>query len=106
MIRVLLLKLNAPVDKEEVAAAEKSLSVVFPPELKDLLGELNGDNWLLFSVAQIVETNLMIREALGQFYDKLDELLFIAGNGCGDYYAYQICGGEADAGAGGRLKLV
>ncbi|MBS3984376.1 MAG: SMI1/KNR4 family protein [Selenomonadales bacterium] len=91
-------RLNAPVDTEEIAAAERALSVAFPTELKDLLCELNGDNWLLFSVSQIVEINLMTREALGQYYDKLDELLFIAGNGCGDYYAYKICVGEADTG--------
>ncbi len=86
------LKINLPADKSEIERAERVLGVSFPTELKGLLLELNGDSWLLFSVAQIVENNLLTREALGEYYDKLNELLFIAGNGCGDYYAYEVCG--------------
>ncbi len=48
----------------------------------------------MFSVQQIVETNLDSRRILGEVYGGLDRLLFVAGNGCGDYYSYKIEDGE------------
>jgi len=81
-------------DSAIIKEAERKLKVSFPAELKSLLLEINGDNYLLFSVEQIVENNLDSRKVLGEVYDGLDRLLFIAGNGCGDYYSYQIIDGE------------
>jgi hypothetical protein len=81
-------------DSAVIKEAEHKLKVNFPAELKSLLLEINGDDVLLFSVEQIVENNLDSRKVLGEVYDGLDLLLFIAGNGCGDYYSYQIIDGE------------
>lgn len=78
----------------EIQNAEKKLGVLFPQELKDLLLAVNGDQCLLLSIDQIIEDNNLIRENLSECYEGLDELLFIAGNGCGDYYAYIIHDGK------------
>ncbi len=51
---------------------------------------MNGDNLLLHSVQQIVENSIMTRRYLGECYEGLNQLLFIGGNGCGDYYCYII----------------
>lgn len=78
----------------KIQNAEKKLGVLFPQELKDLLLEVNGDQCLLLSTDQIIEDNDLIRKNLSECYDGLDALLFIAGNGCGDYYAYVIQDGK------------
>lgn len=84
------IKPHPPADLKMIINAENRLNVTFPNELKELLLEMDGDNLLLFSVKQIIEDNLLVREALSEFYEGLDELLFIGGNGCGDYYSYSI----------------
>lgn len=58
---------------------------------------MNGDGLLLHSVQQIVENTIMARRALGEYYEGLTELLFIGGNGCGDYYSYIITNGIIDS---------
>jgi len=78
----------------KIQNAEKKLGVLFPRELKNLLLAVNGDQYLLLSIDQIIEDNNLMRESLSEYYDGLDELLFIAGNGCGDYYAYIIQDGK------------
>jgi hypothetical protein len=79
---------NHPATEAQIAEAEKKLNVRFPEDLKEMLLEFDGDNDLLFSTKQIIETNLQVRE-LG-FYMPLDCLLFFGGNGCGDYFGYPI----------------
>lgn len=79
-------------DSAEIASAERRLNVRFPLELRSLLSEMNGDGFLLFSVEQIVQYNLDARLAFKETYTGLEHLLFVAGNGCGDYYAYSISG--------------
>ena len=88
------IKINPPAKAWAIGAAEKKLRIAFPNELKDLLLELDGDDNLLHSVKQIVENTLLTRKALGEYYEGLSELLFIAGNGCGDYYTYLITNGS------------
>ena len=88
------IKLRPPADLKMIANAENTLNITFPNELKELLLETDGDNFLLLSVKQIIEDNLLVREALSEFYEGLEELLFIGGNGCGDYYAYSILDGQ------------
>ena len=83
-----------PVELSMIAEAESKLGVGFPDELKKMLSEMNGDKWLLWSVEQIVDDNMQIREYLADCYEGINELLFIAGNGCGDYYAYSIQNGQ------------
>ena len=87
------IKVNSPSNNKEIVAAEEELNVIFPQELKELLLELNGDNVLLHSVQQIVENTIMTRRCLGEYYEGLTQLLFIGGNGCGDYYSYIITDG-------------
>ncbi len=87
------IRINEPSNEKEIAVAEKELGVPFPIELKELLLELNGDSYLLYSVQQIVENTIMTRRALGEYYEGLNELLFIGGNGCGDQYSYIIANG-------------
>ncbi|KAF0193537.1 MAG: Cell wall assembly/cell proliferation coordinating protein KNR4 [Bacillota bacterium] len=52
--------------------------------------QFNGDNYFLLSTSQIIETNLMLRSISA--FMPLNCLLFVAGNGCGDYYGYAITG--------------
>lgn len=80
----------------EIKSAEKKLKVAFPNELKTLLSEMNGDKYLFMSANEIAERNTEVRDILGECYENLDELLFFAGNGCGDYYSYIISNGIAD----------
>lgn len=79
-----------PASEAQIQSAEKLLCLSFPEKLRQLLLELNGDRWLLFSAEEIAERTLGVREGLGECYDGLDQLLFIAGNGCGDYYGYRV----------------
>lgn len=82
-----------PSEMGQIHFAEEQLKISFPEELWQLLMELNGDRWLLLSVEEIAETNLWVRKGLGECYDGLDQLLFVARNGCGDYYGYRIVDG-------------
>lgn len=88
------IKPNPPADLKMITNAENRLNVMFPNELAELLLEMDGDNCLLLSVKQIIEDNLLVREALSDCYEGLDKLLFIGGNGCGDYYSYSIMDGQ------------
>jgi hypothetical protein len=88
---------HPPADLKMITNAENRLSVIFPNELKELLLEMDGDNWLLLSVKQIIEDNLQVREALSECYEGLNEILFIGGNGCGDYYSYSILDGQINS---------
>lgn len=83
-----------PANLNDITDAESKLGVKFPGELKDMLLEMNGDEWLLFSAKQILECNLRTREFLSDCYEGLNGLLFIGGNGCGDYFAYLILDNE------------
>ena len=77
----------------EIKSAEKKLKISFPSELKTLLTEMNGDKYLFMSAEEIAERNTEVRDILGECYENLDELLFFAGNGCGDYYSYVVSNG-------------
>jgi hypothetical protein len=81
-------KPNLAASEEQISKVEKSLKIKLPSDLKDLLLELNGDNWLIFSAEQIIDINLSVRK-LGCFMP-LDCFLFFAGNGSGDYYGFPI----------------
>ena len=91
-------KIQTAVTKREICIAEKELNTTFPRELSELLLETNGDNYLLLSLNQIVKYNQdfrdlnpnIIKPSLFQF----NEYLFIATNGCGDYYGYKIKDGS------------
>ena len=48
-------QIQPPCPEEEVKTAEDVVGHPFPRELKELLQELNGDNWCLLSAQQIIE---------------------------------------------------
>ena len=83
------IRCNPPAVEEDLDEVESKLGITIPGDLRELLMELNGDNNLIFSTAQIIETNLSVREAMSSAMP-LDCLLFVAGNGCGDCYGYPI----------------
>lgn len=83
-----------PATPEQIRWAEQQMRVSFPEELRALLLELNGDRYLLLSAERIVECNRLTREGLSECYDGLENLLFVAENGCGDYYCYKISQGQ------------
>lgn len=82
------IKRNSPATQQQISDVETKLGVTRPDDIKSYLSEFNGDDWVVFSAEQLVETNLSVR-SFGCFMP-LDCLLFIAGNGCGDYYGYPI----------------
>lgn len=90
-------KFHPAATANQVCEAEKRLNVLFPDELKKILFEVNGDNFLLWSLEQIVKENLEIRSINPEIIEpelfNFSEFLFIAGNGIGDYYGYRIDNG-------------
>ena len=86
------IKIEAPAKSKAIARAEAKLKCSFPDDLKAYLSEINGDGDLFFSAERIVTENLSVRSALAECYPDLDQYLFVAGNGCGDYYGYRITG--------------
>ena len=81
-------KLKPPASIDYIALVEKKLNIMLPKDLKALLMEMNGDGNFLLSAEEIIETNISLREL--EVFMPLDCLLFFAGNGCGDYFGYQI----------------
>ncbi len=82
------IKPNTPATQEQINEVEKVLDCKLPIDLKELLLEMNGDNWFVFSTEQIIESNLSARKL--DCFMPLDCLLFFGSNGCGDYYGYPI----------------
>ncbi len=90
-------RIRPPATMAQIKAAEAEIECSFPDELVSLLEELNGDGWLFFSVEDMVCTIKTVREAFEEDYPDIDKHLFFAGNGCGDYYCYEILSdGTAD----------
>lgn len=87
------LRPQPPATDAQIHQAERLLHVQFPAELRAFLREMNGDGDLCLSAEQIVECNLLLRRDLVECYDGLDQLLFIAQNGCGDHFGYRIANG-------------
>lgn len=91
------IKFQPAVMESDISKAEKRLNILFPDELKNLLFETNGDNFLLLSLEQIIEDNLNLRDLNPDIIEperfNFSEFLFFATNGCGDYYGYNIDNG-------------
>ena len=88
--KISFVKIQPPASEREIARAEKALGHRFPQPLKELLGELNGDRWLLKSVDDICETAQCHREYLLESCPQIDRNIFFADNGCGDCYGYRV----------------
>ncbi len=52
------IKPNLPATQKQILDVEKLLGNKLPVDLKELLLEMNGDSWLVFSTEQIIEINL------------------------------------------------
>lgn len=91
-------KFHPAATDREIGEAEKRLNILFPNELKNLLFELNGDNFLLWSLDQMIKENLDLRSMNPQIIDPelfdFSNFLFFATNGCGDYYGYKVESGK------------
>ena len=84
------IQIQEPATRSEIQEAEKVVGYNFPEELKELLLEMNGDKWLLFSTEKIIECVSLNREYLLECYEDIESHIFFAGNGCGDYYCYNV----------------
>ena len=87
-------KPQPPATEEQVRDAEGKLNIHFPEELRNFLYEMNGDHFLCFSTDSVVRNNLRLRRDVAPIYPDLNGFLFIAENGCGDYYGYRIENGS------------
>lgn len=93
-------KIKSPCPEKKIDRAEKAVGYPFPKELRELLSELDGDKWILWSAKEIVENVELNRESWLPFFeenfskeeytDRVDRFIFFAGNGCGDYYCYRV----------------
>lgn len=95
-----------PCPEEEILKAEEYVGFAFPEELRTLLRETNGDNWLLLSAERIIGNVKGNREIFPEYLEpdefekKVNRFVFFATNGCGDYYCYRVLeNGETDASA-------
>ena len=79
---------NPPATQAQIDEIETALRNKPPDDLTELLLEMNGDNWFVFSAGQIIQINLSMRVI--DVFMPLDSLLFFAGNGCGDYFGFPI----------------
>lgn len=93
-------RIQPPCPEPDIDFAEKVVGYPFPNELRELLRELNGDQWLLLSAQEIVKNVELNRECYLPFFeqnfsqkeylDRVDRFIFFATNGCGDYYGYRV----------------
>lgn len=92
-------KIEKPAREKEISKAERVVGYSFPPELRVLLLEMNGDHWLLLSTDQIIEITKLTRQGLAED-DGIERHIFFATNGCGDYYCYNVSpSGKVDSSA-------
>lgn len=93
-------KPQPPCPEALLEKAEKVVGYPFPPELRALLRETNGDKWCLMSAEAIIRNVELNREnwlplfeedySHEEYLDKVDRFIFFAENGCGDYYCYRV----------------
>lgn len=83
-------RFNEPALPADLQAVEKALAVRLPGELCDYLAESDGDDSLMLPVEEVANVNLKLREEAAGQWMPLDCLLFVAGNGSGDYYGYAV----------------
>lgn len=86
---------------EEIFHGQKELHLLFPQELCFMLREFNGDNRALLSVKDIIDVNLDLKDRMEKYFvyekfrpdlyrDNVEEFLFFAKNGSGDFFAYRL----------------
>lgn len=93
-------KIQPPCPENTIVDAEKSVGCPFPKELRDLLHEMNGDEWLILSAEEIIK-NVELNRAVflplfeedfskEEYWERVGRFIFFATNGCGDYYCYRV----------------
>lgn len=75
-------KIQPPCSENDIDKAEKAIGYTFPKELRALLLEMNGDNFLIMSVEEIVEQSRMNKEVQEEYSDEefakeLDKYIFL-----------------------------
>jgi len=86
---------SPPVRPEEICDAEAKLDVVFPSDLKELLGQSNGVAYsgasLIWSADEIVRQNLEMRTERGfrSLFMPFDALLFLGDDANGDLFFFR-----------------
>lgn len=91
-----------PCTAAQISAAQQHMGVVFPDQLSQLLLQVNGDQFLLMSLDEIIQYDHMVKEVLINFFEPdiyhhhILPYLYFAHNGCGDYYCFAIKDGRAD----------
>lgn len=90
-------KFFEPAFTGQIIAADSSLGVEMPADLRGLLCETNGVQGeyglgLVWSLDRIVEDNLMFRQNANfrDIYMPFDQLLFFADAGNGDQFAFPV----------------
>jgi hypothetical protein len=91
---------SPPVRPEEICDAEAKLDVIFPGDLKELLGQSNGLAYcgasLIWSADEIVRQNLDMRTERGfrSLFIPFDALLFFGDDANGDLFFFPILDGK------------
>lgn len=81
-----------------IQRAEQQLGCTLPEALRQLFLEADGDGYLFLSLDRMLATIANLRGMLAEDYAGVEQLLFFAANGCGDYYCYRILPtGQVDA---------
>ena len=88
---------SEPVSSGQIVAADSSLGVKMPADLRELLCETNGVEGeyglgLVWNLDRIVEYNLMFRKNpdFRDLYMPFDHLYFFADAGSGDQFAFPL----------------
>lgn len=95
---------SPPATPAQLAAAERSLGVSFPDDLRELLSETNGvvgpaGFGLVWPVERVASDNTAFRSNADfrELYMPFDPLLFFADQGGGDQFAFRILAGAIRA---------
>ena len=86
---------SRPASEDLIGQAERQLGMVFPDELRRLLGETDGIEGqyglgIIWPVERIVADNIRFRTAEGEGYMPFESLLFFADAGNGDQFAFPV----------------
>lgn len=78
-----------PATQNMLRALADYLGHPLPRQLHDLLLEMDGDHYLLLSVIRIRQRLELNREFFSEL-PGIEDHIFFAGNGCGDYFCYNV----------------
>ena len=89
--------LNPAASQRDIETTEAFIGYSFPDELRALYLEADGDNYFLLSLEQMIENVKLNREyfpdcfeTFDEYLERVDQFIYFATNGCGDYYCYKV----------------